>query len=105
VFLFKYGVRIMGKIEDAITPLFSDVEPIDPFDPNDAQLPTANQRNGASGLRQVQLRFAVSDWREDVIARVRPAALSGRDHAPSQFKSYDELKRKFDLIVGTPKAA
>jgi hypothetical protein len=25
--------------------------------------------------------------------------------APSQFKSYDELKRKFDRIVGEPKAA
>src|ERR1039458_2407592 len=32
VFLFKYGVKIMGKIKDAMTPLFGDTEPIDPFD-------------------------------------------------------------------------
>src|ERR1035438_8829505 len=32
VLLFKYGSKIMGKLNDAITPTSPDTDPIDPFD-------------------------------------------------------------------------
>ena len=35
VMFFKYGVKIFGKLKDAIDPQFSDVLPMDPFDPDE----------------------------------------------------------------------
>jgi hypothetical protein len=108
VFLFKYGVKVFGKIKDAITPPFGDTEPIDPFDPEaGANFRLRITRNGnfkdydKSGF---DAPSAIGD--EDLIATVLGQRRSlSAIIAPSQFKSYDELKRKFDQIVGLPKAA
>jgi len=108
VFLYKYGVKIFGKIKDAITPPFGDVQPFDPFDPeagaNFRLRMTLNGNFPDYDKSSFDAPSAIGD--EDVIATVlgqrRPLSAI---IAPSQFKSYDELKRKFDQIVGLPKAA
>ena len=108
VFLFKYGVKIMGKIKDAMTPLFGDTEPIDPFDSAaGANFRLRITRNGnfpEYDKSSFDAPSAIGD--EDATAAVLGQRRSlSAIIAPSQFKSYDELKRKFDQIVGLPKAA
>lgn len=108
VFLYKYGVKIMGKIKDAMTPPFADTKPIDPFDPETgANFRLRITRNGNFPDYDKSTFDAPSPiGDEDVIA----AALSQRRSLSaitdaSQFKTYDDLKLKFDQIVGLPKAA
>jgi hypothetical protein len=108
VLLFKYGQKIMGKIKDAITPPFVDTEPFDPFDPeagaNFRMRITSNGNFKDYDKSGFDAPSAIGD--EDVIATVLGQRRSlSAIVAPSQFKSYDELKRKFDQIVGLPKAA
>ena len=108
VFLFKYGAKIMGKLTDALTPPFPDANPIDPFDAEEG----ANFRLrivGKGGFpdydrSSFDLPSPIGD--EDVIATVlgRRRSLSAIID-PSQFKTYDELKRKLDQIVGAAAAA
>lgn len=108
VFLYKYGVKIFGKIKDAITPPFGDVQPFDPFDPETgANFRLRITRNGNFpdyDKSSFDAQSPIGD--EDAIATVLNQRRSlSAIIAPNQFKSYDELKRKFDLIVGLPKAA
>ena len=108
VFLYKYGVKIFGKIKDAITPPFGDVQPIDPFDPEaGANFRLWVTRNGNFpdyDKSRFDAPSAIGD--EDAIAAVLNQRRSlSAIIAPSQFKSYDELKRKFDQIAGLSKAA
>jgi hypothetical protein len=108
VFLFKYGSKIMGKLNDAITPPFPDADPIDPFDAEE----------GANFRLRILSKGGFPDYDrssfdapspigdEDVIATVlgQRRSLSAIID-PSQFKTYDELKRKFDQIVSVAKTA
>jgi len=108
VFLYKYGVKIFGKIKDAITPPFGDVQPIDPFDPEaGANFRLRVTRNGNFpdyDKSSFDPQSPIGD--EDTIAAVLNQRRSlSAIIAPNQFKSYDDLKRKFDQIVGAPKAA
>jgi hypothetical protein len=108
VFLYKYGSKIMGKLMDAITPPFPDTDPIDPFDAEEG----ANFRlrivsNGGfpdygkssfdapSPIGDADMLESVLKQRRSLVAIIDP----------SQFKSYDELKRKFDQIVTVAKTA
>jgi hypothetical protein len=107
VFLYKYGVTIMGKMNDAITPPFADTEAIDPFDPEEGA--NFNLRIVRSGgfPNYDESRF-------DVPSRIDPNIVeSVLEHRrslaaivdPRQFKSYDDLKNKFDQMVGLAKTA
>lgn len=86
----------------------SGTEPFDPFDPEEgANLHLRIVRSGGfpnyetssfeppSPIGDADMVASVLSHRHSLAAIV----------APSQFKSYDELKRKFDRIVGEPKAA
>lgn len=108
VFLYKYGQKIMGKLNDAITPPFPDADPIDPFDAEEG----ANFRlrivskggfpdydkssfDAPSPIGDANMVESVLNQRRSLVAIIDP----------SQFKTYDELKRKFDQIVGVAKVA
>ena len=108
VFLYKYGSKIMGKLNDAITPPFPDADPIDPFDAEEgANFRLRIVQNGGFPDYDKSSFDALSPiGDEDVIATVLGQRRSlSAIIAPSQFKSYDELKRKFDQIVGVAKPA
>jgi hypothetical protein len=108
VFLFKYGAKIMDKLTDAITPPFPDADPIDPFDAEEG----ANfrlrivQNGGFPDYDKSSFDAPSPIGDEDAIATVlgQRRSLSAIIDS-SQFKSYDELKRKFDQIVGAAAAA
>ncbi len=102
VFLFKYGKTIFDKILSALDPQFPGIEPMNPFDEEEG----ANfrlritQKNGfrdysTSGF-DAPSPMADPEQVEAILGQRRSLA---EIVAPHQFKSYDELKAKFDRMV------
>jgi hypothetical protein len=109
VFLYKFGKKIFDKIMGAMQPEFDDDEPINPFD----------FWEGANF--KLKLKKVAGYWNYDSseFARTSPL-LEGDDDeletlynklynlqdfvAPDQFKSYDLLKKRLDLVLGNTRA-
>lgn len=102
--LFRYGKKLFDKIKDAMDPEFEDETPINPFD----------FWEGANFKLKIR---EVDGWPSyDKSEFSAPAAIAESDeeieeiwdkqesltafHDPSNFKSYDELKRKLDYVLG-----
>jgi hypothetical protein len=110
VFLFKYGQSIFGHIESAVNPEFADDKPKNPFDVDEGY----NFR-----LRMIQkdgyANFDKSSWSES------PSAIADSDEeieailnkcyslseiiAPDKFKSYADLKKRLDMVLGNKSAS
>ena len=108
VFLFKYGKKIFDKIMEAMQPEFEDESPINPFD----------FWQGAN----FKLKIVKKDgfWNYDKSEFDAPSPLLEDDEAlealwkkqyslaavvaPDQFKSYDDLKKRLDYVLGHKKA-
>ena len=106
VFLFKFGLKIFEKIMAAIKPEFEDESPFNPFD-------FWEGANFKLKIRQVEgyRNYDRSEFDE------QSALLDGDDVAleglwkqeyslkeliaPSQFKSFEELKKKHSTIMGS----
>jgi hypothetical protein len=104
VFLFKYGKKIFDKIMEAMQPEFEDETPINPFD----------FWQGAN----FKLKIVKKDgyWNYDKSEFDRVAPLLDDDDAlesiwkkqyslaaitaPDQFKSYEELERRMNMVLG-----
>ena len=103
-FLFKYGVKIFEKIQEAMTPEFKDETPLDPF----------NLWNGANF--KVKIRSVGGYVNYDKSEFDSPAPLLDGDDSKleaiwkqehplkefteeSNFKSYDELKNKLHEVL------
>jgi len=105
VFLYKYGAKILGKIELAINPEFPDDPAFDPFDlwkGADFKLKirkVEGQRNyDSSAFDTPAVCLDLDDSGLEKIWRMEHSLQA--EVAPDKFKSYDELKRKFDLVLG-----
>jgi len=105
VFLYKFGKKIFDKIKDAMQPEFKDEDPMNPFDFWDGA-------NFKLKIRQVEgyrnydkSEFSATTAISDDDAEIE--AIWGKQHSlakiidPSNFKSYDELKKKLDLVLGS----
>lgn len=103
VFKFKYGKKIWDKINDQMNPPFPDKEPYNPFD-------FWQGANFALRVRQVEgyPNYDSSSF-EPQGQLADDSALEGiwkqqyslqEIVAPKQFKSYDELKRRLDRVLG-----
>ena len=104
VFLFKYGKKIFDKLTAAMQPEFEDEEAIDPFDLWQGANFKLKAKNVAGYRNYDSSEFA------------RPEALLDDDEAmeavwkkqyslaelvaADQFKSYDELKKRLDYVLG-----
>jgi hypothetical protein len=104
VFLYKYGKKIFDKLKDLMEPSFEDEDPVNPFDFWEGANFRMRIRN-VEGYRN----YDKSDF-------AKPAALLNDDEeleniwkkqyklqeflAPSNFKSYDELKKKLERVLG-----
>ena len=104
VFLYKFGKKIFDKIMEAMQPEFDDETPINPFD-------FWEGANFKLKIRQVQ-----GYWNYDSSEFDRPGPLLNDDDAlesiwkrqyslasitaADQFKSYDELKKRLDYVLG-----
>jgi len=103
VFLFRYGKKIFDKLMEAMQPQFPDETPINPFDFWEG----ANFR--------LKIRKVDGYWNYDKSEFEKPTALFDTDDkieevwgkeyplaeftAPTNFKSYDELKSRLDAVL------
>jgi hypothetical protein len=104
VFLFKFGKKIYDKLNDAMHPQFPGDVPMNPFDlwaGADFKLKIRN----VEGYRNYdKSEFAASAPLFDDDARME--AVWKQEHAlqpflaPSNFKTYEELKAKLDKVLG-----
>jgi len=106
VFLFKYGQKIFDKIVGAMQPEFEDETPINPFDLDKGA-------NFKLKMRRVEgfANFDKSEFDEvSAINKKEQKNVMDSIHdigvflAPSEFKSFDELKAKLDKVLGTSSA-
>ena len=105
VFLYKYGVKIFNKIQEAMQPEFDDEDPINPFD------------YWAGANFKLKVRKVGGYINYDKSEFESPSELLGGEDskleelwktqhslqafvAPDQFKTYDELKKKLQDVVG-----
>ncbi len=108
VMRFKYGKTIFDKIDAALNPVFPDTIIVNPFDVDE----------GANFRLRVTQNGNFPDYGKSSFEQPSPmgdpeqveAILSQRTSlagivAPDQFKSYEELKAKFDPIIGAAKVA
>ena len=105
VFLYKFGKKIFDKIMDVMQPEFEDETPINPFD----------FWGGANFKLKLQKKDGY--WNYDKSEFDNPSPLLDDDDAmeaiwkkqyslaaftaADQFKSYDELKKRLDYVLGT----
>ena len=105
VFLFKFGKKIFDKIKDVMQPEFQDEKPMNPFDFWD----------GANFKLKIRKVEGYQNYDKSEFASPSPIANDDdaievvwkKQHslaaivAPSNFKSYDELKKKLDFVLGS----
>ena len=108
VFLYKFGKKIFDKIMAAMQPEFEDESPINPFD----------FWQGANF--KVKIKKVAGYWNYDSSEFSVVSPLLDDDKAleeiwkkeyslaeitdASQFKTYDELKKRFDYVLGNKKS-
>lgn len=110
VFLFKYGKKIFDKIMDKARPTFEDQEPVNVFD----------YWEGANFKLRIKMvdkfpNYDASDFElqsqvaedDDEIVEIASQQYKLSEFVdPSNFKSYDELKKKLDdVLSGAPIAS
>lgn len=104
VFLYKYGKKIFDKIKDVMQPQFEDEDPINPFDfwkGANLKLKIRNvegYRNYDKSEFDAVSPIADSDAEIEAIWN-QQNSLTDFLHARN-FKSYEELKRKLDSVLG-----
>lgn len=104
VFLFKYGKKIFDKITMAMNPEFEGDEPLNPFD----------LWNGANFKIRIRTVDQYPNYDQSVFDASKPLssddaeleAIWKKEYslkeflAPSNFKTYDELKKRLDEVLG-----
>jgi len=104
VFLYRYGKKIFDKLSEAMQPEFDDETPLNPFD----------LWKGASF--KLKIRQVEGYWNYDKSSFSEPSQFKASDDemediwkqaysltemvAPDKFKSYDELSKKLDDVLG-----
>jgi hypothetical protein len=105
VFLYKFGKKIFDKLTAAMQPEFEDEESIDPFDFWSGANFKLKAKNVAGYRNYDSSEFAnpsalLDD--DDALEAIWKKQYSLQEFvAPDQFKSYDELKRRLDAVLGT----
>ena len=103
VYLYRYGKKIFDKIQDLLKPEFEDETPVNPFD-------FWEGRNFKLKIRQVEgfRNYDKSEFESapsPVAADDEIEAIWAKQHSlaeivdPSNFKSYEDLKSKLDMVL------
>jgi hypothetical protein len=105
VFLFKYGKKIFDKLTAAMQPEFEDEEAIDPFDFWQGANFKLKAKNVAGYRNYDSSEFARQEPLlddDDAMEAVWKKQYSLAELvAADQFKTYDELKKRLDYVLGT----
>ena len=104
VFLFKFGKKIFDKVMEAMQPEFEDETPINPFDFwQGANFKLKIVKKDGYWIYDKSEFDSVTPLLEDEDAL---EALWNKEYsltaitAPDQFKSYDDLKKRLDYVLG-----
>ena len=104
VFLYKYGKKIFDKIMAAMQPEFEDETPINPFDFWQGANFKLKIKRVAGYWNYDSSEFAIQgpllDEDEEMEAIWNKQYSLQEFLAPDQFKSYDELKARLELVLG-----
>jgi hypothetical protein len=104
VFLYKFGKKIFDKITSAMQPEFQDETPIDPFDFWQGANFKLKAKNVAGYRNYDSSEFAAQGALlddDDAMEAIWKRQYSLAELiAPDQFKSYDELKKRLDYVLG-----
>ncbi len=104
VFLYKFGKKIFDKITAAMQPEFEDEEAIDPFDFWQGANFKLKAKNVAGYRNYDSSEFARQDALledDDAMEGIWKKEYSLQDFvAPDQFKTYDDLKKRMDYVLG-----
>ena len=106
VFLFKYGKKIWDKINEVMNPQFEDEKPVNPFELWDGANFKLKIRK-VEGYRnydksEFESKSPLFDNDEDMSAVYNAEHSLEAFLAPSNFKSYDELKKKLEKVLAEP---
>ena len=109
VFLFKYGKKIWDKINEVMNPQFEDEKPLNPFELWDGANFKLKIRK-VEGYRnydksEFESKAPLADSDEDMAAIWQGTHSLDAFLAPSNFKSYDELKKKLEKVLSEPVGA
>jgi hypothetical protein len=108
VFLFKYGKKIFDKISAAMQPEFEDETPIDPFDFWQGANFKLKAKNVAGYRNYDSSEFAsqgalLDD--DDALEAIWKQQFSLAEFlSPSEYKTYDELKKRLGAVLGSKSA-
>ena len=110
VFLYKFGKKIFDKITEAMKPEFADEQAVNPFDFWEGANFKLKIRKVDGYWNYDKSEFEtvskLKDTDEDIEAIWKMQYALKDFSAPTNFKSYDELKAKFERVVyGTGKTA
>jgi len=109
VFLFKYGKKIFDKIMEAMQPEFEDETPINPFDFWQGANFKLKAKNVAGYRNYDSSEFAaVSPLLDDddaLEALWKKQFSLAEIVAPEQFKTYEELKKRLEYVLGSKRPA
>lgn len=104
VFLFKYGKKIFDKLNEAMNPQFADEEPLNPFDLWDGANFKIKIRNVEGYRNYDKSEFSSASplfEEESKLENIWKSEYPLQEFlAPSNFKSYEELKSKLHRVLG-----
>jgi hypothetical protein len=104
VFLYKFGKKIFDKIKDIAEPQFEDEKPINPFDFWEGANFKLKIRNVEGYRNYDKSEFDGTSPISEDDAEIEK--IWSKQHSLVQFleaknfKSYDELKKKFEMVMG-----
>jgi hypothetical protein len=109
VFLFKYGKKIFDKISEAMQPEFEDETPIDPFDFWQGANFKLKAKNVAGYRNYDSSEFAAAGALlndDDALEAIWRKQYSLAEYlSPSEYKSYEDLKKRLDYTLGLKASA
>ena len=105
VFLFRYGKKIFDKINQSMKPEFAGDAKVNPFDPENGANLRLRRRKGDGGYPNYDASVFETPSKitddEDLLLEIWNKEYSLKDIvAPDKFKSYDELKKQLDFVLG-----
>ncbi len=102
--LFRFGKKIMDKIQDSLQPRFPDEQPMNPF----------NMWEGADFVIKIRNVEGYANYDASTFKAIAPIpgsddeleAIYNQQHSlkewydPSEYKTYDELKNRLAIVLG-----
>lgn len=101
--LFKFGKKLFDKIKDKLQPIYEDETPVDVFNPWEGanfRLRIAKVDGYSNTDKSVfDSPTVITEDDEEMLEILNARHRLGEFIEPTQFKSYDELKKKLDMVL------